>query len=116
MEKYFLVGSEQTAKALGSGSLPVYGTPALVAAIENTCFEELQPSLEEGFTSVGGSLQLQHLAPSPIGAKIMVQTQLLEVTGKKHLFSFEVFEEERLVSHGQHVRFVVNIRDFLDKL
>lgn len=116
MEKKFIVGPEQTAEKMGSGGLPVYATPALVAAVENTCYEGLQATLAEGFTSVGGSLELQHLAPSPVGAEITIKAEITEAKGKKTVFSFTAYEGEKLIGKGRHIRFTVEIKSFLENL
>ena len=61
------VTTENTARAMGSGELPVLATPAVAALVEKTCWPAIAPELELGMTTVGTSLQLAHTAPTPIG-------------------------------------------------
>lgn len=113
MEKVFLVSSEETAEAMGSGGLAVLATPALVAMVENLCFESLEEGIAEGQTTVGGRIELQHLAPSRVGAEIKVIAEITEQTTKKAAFAYEVYDGDRQIGKGTHIRFFVNKEKFM---
>ncbi|WP_368251503.1 thioesterase family protein [Enterococcus sp. 2201sp1_2201st1_B8_2201SCRN_220225] len=114
--KEYTVTKEITAEALGSGGLAVLATPAMVAMVENACYEELQQELPEGKTSVGGFLSIEHLAPTAVGATVTVRVAVYEHAGTKVVFSFTVYEGEKLVGKGNHERFIVEKERFLKKL
>ena len=66
-EQSVAVTSENTAKTMGSGTLDVFATPALVALAEKTCWMSVAAALDEGCGTVGTRLELEHSAPTPVG-------------------------------------------------
>jgi fluoroacetyl-CoA thioesterase len=110
-----------TARAVGSGDLPVLGTPVLLTWCEAATCAALASGLADGSTSVGTRVQLDHLAASPVGAVVQVEATVVHVDGR--LVRFEVVAREtpadgpeRLVGHGEVTRVVVDRDRFLDRL
>ena len=89
-----VVGDTDTAIAMGSGEVPVLGTPRLLALAEAAAVAAIRPSLEPGLTSVGTSAVVEHKRPSPVGAEVVVETELTEVDGRRLVFRF-------IARHGQ---------------
>jgi len=111
------VGRADTAESVGSGSLPVLGTPRLLAWAEEASCAAIDPELDEGATSVGSRIELQHLAPSPVGELVSVTAVVQHVDGR--LVRFDVTAahgDERVVASGTITRVVVNARRFLSRL
>lgn len=105
-----------TAERVGSGSLPVLATPRLLAWAEEASCAAIDPELEEGTTSVGSRIELQHVAPSPVGELVLVTAVVQYVDGR--LVRFEVTAahgDERVVASGTITRIVVNAKRFLDR-
>ena len=102
-----LVTEEKTAKSMGSGALQVYATPAMIALIEKTAWESVQPELEEGSGTVGTALNVKHVAASPVGMRITCETELTKVDGRALTFSVKAFDEAGLIGEGEHERFIV---------
>ncbi|WP_071131509.1 thioesterase family protein [Enterococcus timonensis] len=116
MEQIFKVTTNDTAAHLLSGTLEVLATPKVVAMVENTCLKECATQLTEGQTTVGVQMTIDHLLPSGVGATIKVVTTL-EKTGKKSFsFSFVVYEGEKCIARGQHVRVKVTAETFMETL
>src|SRR6266540_1328930 len=108
------VGEEDTALAIGSGDVPVLATPRLVAVAEAATVAALVGELDQGQTSVGTRVQLEHLIASPIGEQVSVRAELVHVDGR--LLRFVVAAESadgRLVGHGELTRVVVDRERFL---
>ena len=117
----FTVAPEDTAQALGSGDLPVLGTPRLLAWCEATTCAVLSPSLAAGRTSVGTRAQLEHVSASPVGATIEVGATLRHVDGR--LVRFEVVarqvrtdDADQVVGHGEVTRVLVDRERFVSRL
>lgn len=110
------VTEQNTALALGSGDLPVFATPALVALMENAAMQTVASLLPEGSTTVGGFIETSHLAPSAIGKTIQATATLTEIKGKKLSFNIEAFEGEKLVGKATHIRFIVDREKFMNSL
>ena len=83
-----VVAETDTAAAMGSGEVPVLGTPRLLALAEAAAARAIRPSLQPGQTSVGTSAVLEHNLPSPLGAEVVVEAELTEVDGRRLVFRF----------------------------
>lgn len=110
----FTADEETTAIALGSGDVPVLGTPKLVALVEEASVAALAGSLPEGSTSVGTSVVLDHLAPTAVGGVVVAASTITAVDGRRISFAAKVTEGETVVARGTHVRFVVDRTRFLE--
>ena len=102
-----------TAIALGSGDVPVLGTPAVLALIEETCCACMHGALPEGSTTVGIWVELDHLAPSQVGVRVLATASIVKVEGRTIAFTCEVTDGEKLVARAQHKRAIVNREKFL---
>lgn len=110
----FVVSEADTAIAVGSGSLPVLGTPVLLARCEAATCAALD--LPEGRTSVGTRVALEHLAPSPVGATVVVTATVTHVDGRLLRFTVEARMGDVLVGSGEITRVVVDAERFLARL
>lgn len=114
----FTVSDADTAAALGSGDLPVLGTPRLLAWCEAATCATVAESVGEGRTSVGSRISLEHLAASPVGAVVVVRASVAHVDGR--LLRFEVVAEHAadgtVVGHGEVTRVVVDRERFLGRV
>lgn len=109
------VQANQTAIQIGSGLLPVFATPALVALMENTAMQLIE--LPEGSSSVGISICVKHLKASPIGAQIECTATLTAIDGRKYSFEIKATDKNGdLIGEATHERFLVNIEKFMSKL
>jgi fluoroacetyl-CoA thioesterase len=114
----FTVTDDDTAAALGSGTLPVLATPRLLAWCEATTCAAIEPRLPEGSTSVGTRVALEHLAASPVGAQLEVSAEAAYVDGRLHRFSVVARHAGQLkpVGTGEVTRVVVDAERFLARL
>ena len=110
-----MVTEENTAKVMGSGALDVFATPAMIALMEKTAWESVQPYLEEGSGTVGTLMNVKHVAASPVGMKITCETELTRVDGRALTFSVKAFDEAGLIGEGEHERFIVYNEKFQAK-
>jgi predicted thioesterase len=117
----FTVGEADTAQALGSGDLPVLGTPRLLAWCEAATCAVVDRTAAPGRTSVGTRVQIDHLTASPVGATVEVQATVVHADGR--LVRFEVVAEHTTTSgdravaaHGEVTRVVVDRHRFLARL
>ncbi|MCI8478005.1 MAG: thioesterase family protein [Oscillospiraceae bacterium] len=110
-----MVTEQNTAAAIGSGLVPVFATPYMLALMENAAVNALTPYLEEGQGTVGTHLNVSHDAASPIGLKVWAEAELTEVSGKKFTFSVRAFDEAGPIGSGTHERFLITVDRFLAK-
>ena len=109
------VTDTDTAIALGSGDVPVLGTPRVVAIAEEASIRALGGSLPDGSTSVGTRVELAHLMPVSVGTTVKCEATLERVEGKRLVFTVAVHSERGLVAAGKVTRVVVDRQQFLDK-
>ena len=114
----YVVGEEDTAAAVGSGSLPVLGTPRLLAWLEAATCAALEPTLTAGSTSVGTRVQVDHLAASPVGAEVEVSASASYVDGRLHRFTVGARDATsgKVLAAGEITRVVVDAERFLGRL
>jgi predicted thioesterase len=110
------VGVDDTALAVGSGSLQVLGTPRLLAWLEATTCEAIAPALEGGQTSVGTRVSLEHMAPSAVGAIVQLTASVVHVDGRLVRFSVAAREAGKLVGSGEVTRVVVDAERFMSRV
>ena len=104
-----------TALAMGSGSLPVYATPAMTCLMEKAAAELAEECLPEEWTSVGIALDVQHKAATPVGMKVCAEAEVTAVEGRKIVFAVRAFDGKEEIGSGTHQRFAVLREKFLAK-
>jgi predicted thioesterase len=101
------VSESNSAKTMGSGTLDVFATPAMIALMEKTAWESVQAKLDEGSGTVGTSLNVKHVAATPLGMKVTCESELIKVDGRALTFSVKAYDEAGLIGEGEHERFIV---------
>lgn len=114
-ERTVEVTENNTAEALGSGTLPVFATPAMIALIEATASESVAPYLDEGSSTVGTHLDVAHSSATPVGLSATCTTELVEVDRRRLVFKVIVCDAKGEIGSGTHERFVVDNAKFMSK-
>jgi len=110
------VTHELTAAALGSGLVPVFATPSLVALMEAAAVHALEGVLAEGQTSVGTRIDIRHLAATPVGMRARATATLTEVDGRRLVFTVEAWDDQELIGTGTHERMIVDWGRFVERV
>ena len=110
------VGEADTASKWGSGLVPVYSTPAMVGLMEAAAVKALDGQLEPGQTSVGGRIDVRHLAATPLGMSVHARAELTAFNGRKLSFRVEAWDEVEKIAEGEHERFIMDVSRFMDRL
>ena len=109
------VTDKDTAKVYGSGSLEVFGTPAMIALMEKTCLNSIIPFLDEGEGSVGTALDVKHTSATPVGMRVTCESELIEADRKRLVFRVSARDEAGPIGEGTHERFVITNDKFMEK-
>ena len=115
-EATVMVMHTNTAKAMKSGSLDVFATPALVALMEQAACNLVEPLLDEDTTSVGISLNISHDAATAVGRQVTAKAVLVGIDGRKLSFKLTASDEHGIIGQGSHERFLVKKEKFMNKL
>ena len=108
----FPVLDSDTGHALGNTGVTVIGTPALIKYMEMSCGRALPGFLDAGEGSVATRVDIEHLAPAPVGAEIVYRSEVTEVTRNKITFAVTAHHGDTLVLRGRHVRAVLDMTRF----
>ncbi len=113
---HLVVGPEQTAAAVGSGDLPVLGTPVMIALMESAACDAVAGRLPDGHTSVGTRVEVRHRVPSPLGAEVTAHATVTAANGRTIEFAVTaVHDVEGIttpIGDGTHARAVVERATF----
>lgn len=110
------IRDEHTAATLGSGDVPVLGTPAVLALAEEACVAALADDLDAGQTSLGTWVELEHRLPSPVGARVEAEATLIARDGRRLEFEVVVRQEGEVVAEARHRRVLVDRERFLERV
>lgn len=110
-----VVSENDTALAVGSGSLKVLATPKLIALVEKAAADLVEKVLPAEFTSVGTLINFEHTAPTPVNLNFRAEVEITKVDGRKIIFDVVTFDERGEIGHGIHERFIVNREKFQSK-
>ena len=114
-KKVIKVEESMTAAAMCSGALEVFGTPSLCAWIEFTCFSSIEEYLEEGEGTVGTRIELSHLAATPVGMNITIESEVIETEGRKIVFKATAYDDKEKIGEARHERFMIYNEKFMAK-
>lgn len=111
-----VVGTSDTAPRIGSGRIAVLATPKMITLIEEAALAAIEHMLPEGKQSLGTHLDVSHIAATPVGMKVRAEAKLIEVDGRKLLFTVEARDEMDLIGEGRHERVVVTAASFQSRI
>lgn len=115
-EQVVFVNETNTAKAYGSGLIDVFATPAMVGLMENTAHTSIQEFLPQGMVTVGIEINVKHIKATPLGMKVICNSVLEKVEGKRLFFNVEAFDEVGKIGEATHIRYIVDAIKFVEKL
>lgn len=107
---------ENTAAAVGAGGVEVFGTPMMVALMENAAWQAVIAALDEGQVTVGTTVNIRHLAATPIGQQVRATAELIQIDDRRLLFNVEAYDERQKIGDGQHERYIVYLDRFLSRI
>ena len=107
------VTESDTAAKWGSGLVPVFGTPALIGLMEAAAVKALEGELAEHQTTVGGHIDVYHLAATPVGMQVRARAELTAVDGRELTFHIEAWDESEKIGEALHERYVVEKDKFI---
>ena len=111
-----IVKETNTAAHWGSGGIEVFATPALVALMESASYLAVSETLPKGQTTVGGQINVRHLAATPVGMKVRARAELTAVEGHKLTFNVTAWDEKEVIGQAEHIRFIIDEAKFMAKV
>jgi predicted thioesterase len=115
-ETTFMVEEKHTAVHVGSGTLRVLASPVMITFMERVSRQLLDKHLPKGYSNVGIHVDIRHIAPSPMGANVLVKCEVIEVDGIRVSLKVQAKDEQEVVGEGNHKRVVINVDRFLRRV
>lgn len=112
-ERSLLVTEQHTAVQWGSGGVQVLSTPHMIALMEGSAVDAVDPLLPAGQQTVGTAVQIEHLAATPIGGRVTARATLVAVEGRRLRFEVHAEDEVGPIGRGTHERVVVDVARFM---
>ena len=112
LERKIVVSEEDSITFLGADVKPSLATPAMIARMEITAHDAVQPHLADGQDTVGTRVNVEHLAATPLGAEVTYGAKLTAVDGRRLTFDVEASDEREVVGRGTHERFIIDVERF----
>ena len=111
-----IVTEALTAASYGSGLVPAFATPAMIALMENAGVDAIQKFLSAGQTSVGTEVNVKHLAATPVGMRVRARAQVTAVDGRRVTLQVEAWDEREKIGEGTHTRAIVDDARFKERM
>lgn len=109
------VTEADTAIAHRSGEVPVLATPRIVALVEEASLAAVRGEIDEGSSTVGVRVQVEHISPTPVGGIVTAEANLEKIEGRRLIFHVSARDERGLVAAGKVTRVIVDVERFLEK-
>jgi predicted thioesterase len=116
LEKTYLVTEREAISFMGPGVVPVLSTPALLAWMELTSRDNAGPLLAPGEDTVGVSVDMKHLAATPVGMRVRIVSRLSAVEGRIYTFEIEAFDDLDKIGEARHQRASVLVAKFASRV
>ena len=110
------VTERESAASYGSGSLPVFATPAMIALMEKCSHRLAGLYLAQSMDTVGIEINVKHIRATPVGATVCAESEIISVNGKKIGFSVDAYDNKGIIGTGTHIRYIINPSEFIDNL
>lgn len=98
------------------GEFRVFSTPSMTLFVEMAANKLVAPHLKPGQGQVGLSVNIRHLAPTPIGKKVRADVELVAIDRRKLGFKIKVFDDVEQVGEAEHERFVIDVDKYVERL
>ena len=110
-----VVGECDTSAAAGTSNVPVLATPSIILFAEQAIWAALEGRLDVGTSAVEHRVEISHLAPTPVGAKVRAEAILEAIDGRRLVFRISVTDDRGLVAAGRFTRVIVSKDRFLER-
>ena len=115
-EKRLVVEARHAINFMGPDVPGVLASPWMLLWMEHAARECVLPHLDPGHDTVGVGFEFEHLAAAPIGSTVTATAELIDVDGRRLHFKIEARDEQEVIGRGKHVRAVVEITRFAEKM
>ena len=95
---------------------PVLATPVMIMVMENAALNAIKPYLDAGESAVGTRVEVRHLAPTPIGQRVVGEAEVTKVDGRRIEFTVRARDQTEEIGAGTHERVIVDLARLAKRL
>ncbi len=114
--KEMVVERKDLASFVGNIGADVLATQRIVVLMERAAMNAIEGLLPEGKMTVGTTINMKHLAATPLGVRVRAEARLTEIDGRRLVFEVMVYDEFEKIAEGENGRFIVSVEKFLEKI
>jgi len=111
-----VVGPDNMAEKFSRPMPPSFATPMLISLMDNAAIEAVKKKLPAGYITVGTSITVRHIAPTPEGMTITAQAELKDIFQNRLIFEVTAYDEIEKVGEGEVERYIIDLERFSDKI
>lgn len=111
-----MIEERHTVQHFRGGNMPVLATPVMIALMEEAATEAVDHLLPKGQQTVGIHLEVQHMAPTPIGMEVIARAELIDIDGRILTFHMTAEDEDERIGEGTHKRAIIDVAQFQDRI
>jgi fluoroacetyl-CoA thioesterase len=94
----------------------VFATPMMILMMENAALNAIRGYLDPGESAVGTSVDIRHLAATPVGHQVTAEAVVTAVNGRRVSFDVTARDETEEIGRGSHERMVIDMRRMSERL
>jgi len=111
-----VVSQENMAERFSRPMPPSFATPMLISLMDNAAIEAVKNNLSPGYITVGTSITVKHLAPTPEGMAVTAQAELVNIFKNRLIFQVTAYDEMEKIGEGEVERFIIDLENFSRKV
>ncbi len=95
---------------------PVLATPVMIMVMENAALNAIKPYLDIGESVLGTRVDVRHLAPTPVGQRVVGEAKVTKVDGRRVEFSIRATNGNDEIGVGTHERVVLQLSKLFERM
>jgi len=111
-----VVGPDNMAERFSRPMPPSFATPMLISLMDNAAIESVKKKIPAGYITVGSSITVKHIAPTPEGMTITAQAELKDIYQNRLIFEVTAYDEIEKIGEGEVERYIIDLERFSDKI
>lgn len=108
----FVVESKHAIDFADQDMPAVLSTPWLIWFLEHAARETVLPFLRPDESTVGVEIEVQHLAPTPLGDTVQCEARVVRINGRELWFQWQARDSTERVATGFHKMRVIQKQRF----
>src|SRR5687767_2863104 len=102
--------------ATARGEFKVFSTPSMCLFAEMASHKLAAPYLKEGQGQVGVTVNIRHMAATPVGKMVRAEVELVEIDRRRLKFHVAIHDDVEQIGDVTHERFVIDVDKYTGRL